>query len=185
MSSFILSQCSSWQSTSMGPLDSNKTFKSVTYSSSKHSPMLWTPCEPNHNQHIPNSHLAYLCFIHQCMGLGIDVVHAWVLNTMIITQHVNENIAMKGLRLSKWITIDKKGLCPLAFLMTTYFCALFTMSMYVLCNITICSFFLIPIIITSSSPKLLPTSKHLETQNYVVVWWSNGQVVLFHPFQLA
>jgi hypothetical protein len=35
------------------------------------------------------------------MGLGIDVVHAWVLNTMIITQHVNENIAMKGLRLSK------------------------------------------------------------------------------------
>jgi hypothetical protein len=35
------------------------------------------------------------------MGLGIDVVHTWVLNTMITTEHVNENIAMKGLRFSK------------------------------------------------------------------------------------
>lgn len=70
MSPFILSQCSSWQSTSMGPLDSNKTFKSVTYSSSKHSPMLWTLCKPNHNQHTPNSHLAYLWFHSSMHGVG-------------------------------------------------------------------------------------------------------------------
>jgi hypothetical protein len=35
------------------------------------------------------------------MGLGIDVVHTWVLNTMITTQHINENIAMGGLKFSK------------------------------------------------------------------------------------
>ncbi len=86
------------------------------------------------------------------MGLGINVVNAWIQYVTIPMQHVNPNVVMGGFGLSSRVTCHKKtAFCPLAFLINVFLHASLTIALCAFHCIVARAFFGIPIINISST----------------------------------